>query len=178
MKKVYVAALALAAVMLCIVSANSQPPGDKKGPGKKGPPGGPGGPPPGFQLGKVLPPHIREDLDLSEEQEKQLEALEKEVKNRLMKILSVKQQKQIEKLRNRRPGPPGDGPGGDRDGDKGDRKKGKGDRERDSASTLAPAKGIQWFSTWESGVQEARRTGKPILLVSAAPHCAGVPGIW
>lgn len=40
------------------------------------------------------------------------------------------------------------------------------------------AAGIQWFATWESGLKEARRTGKPILLVSAAPHCAGVSGIW
>jgi hypothetical protein len=38
--------------------------------------------------------------------------------------------------------------------------------------------GIQWFATWESGLDEANRTGKPILLVSAAPHCAGVSGIW
>ena len=38
--------------------------------------------------------------------------------------------------------------------------------------------GIQWFATWESGGREAARTGRPILLVSAAPHCARVPGIW
>ncbi len=38
--------------------------------------------------------------------------------------------------------------------------------------------GIQWFATWESGLREAERTGRPILLVSAAPHCAGVSGIW
>ncbi len=38
--------------------------------------------------------------------------------------------------------------------------------------------GIQWFAIWESGLREARRTGRPILLVSAAPHCAGVSGIW
>lgn len=39
-------------------------------------------------------------------------------------------------------------------------------------------KGIQWFATWESGLREAQRTGWPILLVSGAPHCAGVSGIW
>ena len=38
--------------------------------------------------------------------------------------------------------------------------------------------GIQWFATWESAKAEAARTGRPILLVSAAPHCAGVSGIW
>ena len=38
--------------------------------------------------------------------------------------------------------------------------------------------GIQWFSTLRSGLDEAKRTGKPILFISAAPHCAGVSGIW
>jgi hypothetical protein len=27
-------------------------------------------------------------------------------------------------------------------------------------------------------LRPARESGKPILLVSAAPHCAGIPGIW
>ena len=38
--------------------------------------------------------------------------------------------------------------------------------------------GIQWYATWDSGYKEARRTGRPIMLVSAAPHCHNVPGIW
>ena len=42
----------------------------------------------------------------------------------------------------------------------------------------AEGPGIPWFATWESGLREAQRTGKPILLVAAAPHCAGVSGIW
>lgn len=37
---------------------------------------------------------------------------------------------------------------------------------------------IAWFGTWEGGLAEARRTQRPILLVSAAPHCHNVPGIW
>lgn len=41
-----------------------------------------------------------------------------------------------------------------------------------------PLHGIQWFPTWESGLREAQRTGRPILFVSAAPHCAGVSGMW
>ena len=45
---------------------------------------------------------------------------------------------------------------------------------------VEPAKGdrIAWFGTWEAGLAEAKRTNRPILLVSAAPHCHGVPGIW
>ncbi len=37
---------------------------------------------------------------------------------------------------------------------------------------------IAWYGTLKSGLAEAERSGRPILLVSAAPHCTGVPGIW
>jgi hypothetical protein len=43
---------------------------------------------------------------------------------------------------------------------------------------VEPQGGIQWFPTLQSGLREAGRAGRPILLVAAAPHCAGVPGIW
>jgi hypothetical protein len=45
---------------------------------------------------------------------------------------------------------------------------------------VEPAKGdrIAWFGTWEAGLAEAQRTQRPIFLVSAAPHCHNVPGIW
>lgn len=38
--------------------------------------------------------------------------------------------------------------------------------------------GIGWIPTWRHGIAEANRTRKPILLVSAAPQCGGVPGEW
>lgn len=37
---------------------------------------------------------------------------------------------------------------------------------------------IQWFSTLEDGLKEAKRTQRPILFLTAAPSCAGVSGIW
>ena len=37
---------------------------------------------------------------------------------------------------------------------------------------------IAWYATLARGLAEAKRTGKPILFVSAAPHCAGVSGMW
>ena len=37
---------------------------------------------------------------------------------------------------------------------------------------------IAWYGTWEGGLSEAKRSGRPILLVSAAPHCHDVAGIW
>jgi hypothetical protein len=38
--------------------------------------------------------------------------------------------------------------------------------------------GIAWYGSWEVGLAEAKRTQRPILLMSAAPQCHGVPGMW
>ncbi len=37
---------------------------------------------------------------------------------------------------------------------------------------------IAWYGVLEDGLAEAKRTGKPIMLLSAAPQCAGVSGMW
>lgn len=41
-----------------------------------------------------------------------------------------------------------------------------------------PTPRIAWYGTLATGLEEAARSQRPILLVSAAPHCLGVPGIW
>ena len=41
-----------------------------------------------------------------------------------------------------------------------------------------PTPKIAWWPTVEQGRAEAARTGKPIFLLSAAPQCHNVPGIW
>jgi len=38
--------------------------------------------------------------------------------------------------------------------------------------------GIAWFGTWDGALAEAKRTGRPILFMSAAPQCQSVPGVW
>lgn len=44
---------------------------------------------------------------------------------------------------------------------------------------VAPdAAGIAWFGTWSGALAEAKRTGRPILFMSAAPQCRNVPGVW
>lgn len=45
---------------------------------------------------------------------------------------------------------------------------------------VKPAEGdrIAWYGTWDRAREDAERTGRPILLVSAAPHCHNVSGIW
>jgi hypothetical protein len=177
-------------------------PGGPGGPGGRGPggrggrgPGGPDGPggrgpggPPRFELGQVLPPRAREELSLTKSQETEIANLEKEVKERLSKILTAEQKKKMADFRPPRPGgfvPGGGGPGRPpEEGRPGRPPEGeRPGRPEQSAKPTEPEKnktiaGIQWFATWESGLREARRTGRPILLVSAAPHCAGVSGTW
>jgi Spy/CpxP family protein refolding chaperone len=106
---------------------------DREGPGGFGPPGGgpfgpPGGGPPGFgppggegrggpmmgppRPGDVLPPVVRDRLELSDEQVMQLDELQLDVDARLAKILTGDQKKIIQQMRERRGGPPQ--PGGPR----------------------------------------------------------------
>ena len=37
---------------------------------------------------------------------------------------------------------------------------------------------IAWYSTLKQGLAVAKANRRPILLVSAAPHCHGISGIW
>ncbi len=37
---------------------------------------------------------------------------------------------------------------------------------------------IAWYGTLEGGLRAAKATGRPILLISGAPHCQLVPGVW
>ena len=143
------------------VYAPAQPPEGKgrKGDKEKGPKG--------FQLGKVLPPFVVDELELTEVQQTKIAALEREVKAKLEKILTAKQKRLIQNARPRRKGKDDD-----KDGEKKDKK------DKDNVRMDRPAGGIQWFATLDSARAEAKRTGRPILLVSAAPHCSGVSGIW
>lgn len=168
--------LGLAAALLTagvVATATSQDKG--RGPDKKGPP------PKGFELGKVLPPHVADELDLSDEQQKQLRELEKETRKKLEKILTAKQIEKVKEL-GKRPPPRDKGKDGDEPPpDKGkvkDKGRKKDDRDDQAAARQEKAAGVAWFATWHDAQKEATRTGKPILLVSAAPHCGGVSGVW
>jgi len=37
---------------------------------------------------------------------------------------------------------------------------------------------IAWYGSLKAGLAEASRSQRPILLVSGAPHCHGVSGVW
>lgn len=38
--------------------------------------------------------------------------------------------------------------------------------------------GISWYGMLDEGLAVAQRWQRPILLLSAAPQCAGIPGLW
>lgn len=126
MKRVLFTMLAFTVgVILVESSATSQPPGGKEARDGKGDDKAP----PKFELGQLLPPPLVEELKLTEAQTKQYEALQKEVKAKLEKILTAEQKKTVEEFRPR--GGPGGmgkdgmGKGGDKGG-KGGEKGGKG----------------------------------------------------
>ena len=141
----------------------------------------------GFELGKVLPPHIADTLELSEEQLKQIADLENDVKAKLIKILTAGQVKKAEASKGL-----GKMDGKEGKGKEGKDKDGKGDKGKEGAapdkkssqprpamdSKLQKPAQIQWYASLDGGLKEAQRTGLPILLLSAAPHCAGVSGTW
>jgi hypothetical protein len=82
-----------------------------------GPPGGGrGGPMMGMpRAGEILPRFVRQRLNLSAKQQKQLTALQKKVDDELATILTTAQKKQLAEMRSRGPGGFGP-PGGPRDG--------------------------------------------------------------
>jgi hypothetical protein len=61
---------------------------------------------------------------------------------------------------------------------KGGGPRGGGPETRTEATQTKDGAIIQWFATLDRGLAEAKRTGKPILFVSGAPHCSGVSGMW
>jgi Spy/CpxP family protein refolding chaperone len=121
--------LFVGAVLAVTSYGTAQPPGgEKKGdkggfPGKGGDKGGfpgmKGGPAPG----QVLPPFLVEQLKLTDDQKKQLDAIQKDVDAKLDKLLTDDQKKQLKEMKDRGPGR-GPGEKGGPPGDKG----GKGDK--------------------------------------------------
>ena len=47
-----------------------------------------------------------------------------------------------------------------------------------AASSARQGGGIAWLGTLKSAHAAAARTGRPLLLISAAPHCHNVSGLW
>lgn len=184
--------IALAAVAILVASISmAQPPRDRDD--RPGGPGGGdrrGGPPPRFQLGDVFPPPLLEELDLTTEQEKELEVIKSDVKAKLEKLLTADQKRTVENFRPRGPGGPGGPPGpGPRNPDGAD---GNGPPPRDPpprGNRRPPAdappkdndktsdvklkelpKGVTRVPVTFSGGHETdpRDGGRPVVLIAAA----------
>ena len=87
MNHALVGLLSLAAVLMIVVGASSEPPPADRPPKDR---------PPRFQLGDLFPPHVKDELKLTTDQQRQLAALEIEVQGKLEKILTAEQKKQID----------------------------------------------------------------------------------
>lgn len=82
----------------------------------------------------------------------------------------------------RRPGPP---PGGGR-GEMRPPGRGRGERggggprpdELGAAELDLGEPGIAWYPKLEDGLAEAKRSNRPILFMSVASQCGGVPGVF
>ena len=96
-KSAIILALALSASALSLTAQDQggSPPAGERPPGHEGGPGGRVGRG-GFHL---LPPPAIEELKLTADQQKQLTALEAEVKAKLEKILTPEQLKQLQQMR-------------------------------------------------------------------------------
>jgi Spy/CpxP family protein refolding chaperone len=104
-------ALSVSAWSLTAQEQGGPPPSGERPPPEAGSQGGPGRGPGGFHL---LPPRAQERLNLTADQQKQVAALEAEVKAKLEKILTPEQLEQLKQMRppGRPGGPGGGGPGG------------------------------------------------------------------
>src|SRR5262245_5514441 len=102
MKKLLVVAAYMSSfVAACLVATADQPPDGKSPPsGRKGQQGGMKEKlgPLRFEPGRLLPPALREELHLSGDQISQLDALEKDIKEKLMKILNEEQKRQLNEI--------------------------------------------------------------------------------
>ena len=167
MQKLIVGTVALGALAIFVLTSLSQPPREREqNPEKKGPPPERKGPPPPFDKkgpppwrpGKIIPPHVRDFLDLSDDQEAKIDELEVEVRAKLLKIFTEDQKRRLQEMREKGPkGPDRDGPpkkGPDRDSPP-EKKKGK-DRRPDceggaEASSWSPRTAFQWCADLASG---------------------------
>ncbi len=38
--------------------------------------------------------------------------------------------------------------------------------------------GIMWYTTWETALEEAQRSNRPIFFMAAAATCSGISGVF
>ncbi len=40
------------------------------------------------------------------------------------------------------------------------------------------AKGVKWYTTWDTGLKEAQRSNRPIFFFAAAAQCGAISGTF
>lgn len=55
-----------------------------------------------------------------------------------------------------------------------------GPRPQDLGASNLPIgePGIHWYTRWDTALEEAKRSGRPIMFVAAATQCHGVSGVF
>lgn len=183
----------LAAMVVTGVWVVAQPPGD----GAEGKKGGPGG---------MLPPHpLMEAMDLDKDGKLSAEEIKKSPQSLLKLDKNGDGELSREELRPARPnmakgmgkGGKGGPEGKASKGGPGQQGKGGAPEGKESGPARPPLEkpdpqsqaqlqaspsplpeAIAWYTDLDAGLAEAKRTNKPILLMSAAPSCSGVSGVW
>ncbi|MDF1825036.1 MAG: hypothetical protein P1U68_10365 [Verrucomicrobiales bacterium] len=57
---------------------------------------------------------------------------------------------------------------------------GQGSRPTDIGASTQPIgdAGIMWYTTWDTALEEAKRSNRPIFFMSAAATCSGISGVF
>ena len=56
----------------------------------------------------------------------------------------------------------------------------RGPRPEELGASPQPvgAAGIAWYTTWETALEEARRSNRPMFFMAAAATCGGISGVF
>lgn len=56
----------------------------------------------------------------------------------------------------------------------------QGARPTDIAASPQPVgdAGIMWYTTWDTALEEAKRSNRPIFFMAAAATCSGISGVF
>lgn len=181
--------ISLAASIVCLpFSGEAQPPRERGRDSDRR------GAPPRFELGQVFPPLLEDELELTADQEKQLDIIKKDLKAKLERLLTEEQKQKIESFRTRPPS--GQRPGaGPRDPESADANgpplrdpervtRGNDRRNRASGDSATPKDGNGTsdvkLKTLPNGVSrvpvtfsgghetDPRDHGRPVVLIAAA----------
>ncbi|MEM6915747.1 MAG: hypothetical protein AAF491_04190 [Verrucomicrobiota bacterium] len=56
----------------------------------------------------------------------------------------------------------------------------QGAKPTDIAASTQPIgdAGVMWYTTWDTALEEAKRSNRPIFFMAAAATCSGISGVF